>query len=136
MTDQKIDFTLVSPEKHVLSDQVDMVVVPGESGDFGVLPRHAATISTLRPGLVTVHRGDDKQHIFITDGFANVNEETCTVLAESVEFVDDLNLQEIEALHQKINEEIDIARDESEKRELRRSKELMMLKIQLLKKLS
>ncbi len=136
MTDQKVDFTLVSPEKHVLSDHVDMVVVPGESGDFGVLPNHAAVISNLRPGLVAVHRGNDIQHIFITEGFANVNEESCTVLAESVEFVDDLNLEEMETLKQKISEEIDIARDESEKRELRRSKELMMTKIQLLKNLS
>lgn len=136
MSQEKVDFTLVSPEKHVMNDHVDMVVVPGEEGDFGVLPNHAATISTLRPGLVTLHRGEEKEHIFITDGFANVNETSCTVLAESVEFVSELNMQEIEELHQKVHDEIAIARDESEKRELRRSKELMMIKIQLLKKLS
>ena len=136
MTAQKVDFTIVSPEKHVLSKDVDMVVVPGESGDFGILPNHAATISTLRPGLVTIFDKGEESHIFITDGFANVNESSCTVLAESVEFVDELSIEEMEALHQKIIDELAIARDESEKRELRRSKELMMVKIQLLKKLS
>lgn len=133
---QKVDFTLVSPEKHVLSEHVDMVVVPGDSGDFGVLPNHAATISTLRPGLVTLFQGESKQHIFITEGFVNVNETSCTVLAESVEFVEELNLEEIEDLYTKIQEEIAIARDDSEKRELKRSRELMFVKIQLLKKLS
>ncbi len=132
----QVEFNLVSPEKHVLTDKVDMVVVPGESGDFGVLPNHAAIISTLRPGLVTLHRGDKKEHIFITDGFANVNETSCTVLAESCEFVEKLNLEEMEMLSKKIQDEIDIARDESEKRELNRSRELMMIKIELLKKLS
>ena len=136
MSLEKVNFTLVSPEKHILTEAVDMVVVPGEAGDFGVLPDHAAMISTLRPGLVTMVQGDEKRHIFITEGFANVNESSCTVLAESSEFVDELNLDEMEALSQKIQEEIDIARDESEKRELSRSRELMMLKIQMLKKLS
>ena len=136
MSLEKVNFTLVSPEKHILTEAVDMVVVPGEAGDFGVLPDHAAMISTLHPGLVTMVQGDEKRHIFITEGFANVNESSCTVLAESSEFVDELNLDEMEALSQKIQEEIDIARDESEKRELSRSRELMMLKIQMLKKLS
>ena len=136
MSQEKIDFTLVSPEKHIMSEAVDMVVVPGEAGDFGVLPDHAAMISNLRPGLVTIFQGEKKKHIFITEGFANVNEKSCTVLAESSEFVDELNIDEMEALHQKIQEEIDIARDDSEKRELNRSRELMMMKIQLLKKLS
>ena len=58
------------------------------------------------------------------------------MLAESVEFVEELNLEEIEDLYTKIQEEIAIARDDSEKRELKRSRELMFVKIQLLKKLS
>lgn len=136
MSHEKVEFILVSPEKHVMSDFVDMVVVPGESGDFGVLPDHAAMISNLRPGLVTIYKGEEKQHIFITEGFANVNEASCTVLAETTEFVDELNLEEMETLYKHLQEEIDIARDESEKQELGRSREIMMTKIQLLKKLS
>ena len=80
--------------------------------------------------------GKEKQHIFITEGFANVNESSCTVLAETTEFVDELNLEEMETLYKHLQEEIEIARDESEKEELRRSGKLMMIKIQLLKKLS
>lgn len=136
MSHEKVEFILVSPEKHVMSDFVDMVVVPGEAGDFGVLPDHAAMISNLRPGLVTIYKDKKKQHIFITEGFANVNEASCTVLAETTEFVDELNLEEMENLYKQLQEEIEIARDESEKEELSRSREIMMTKIQLLKKLS
>ena len=136
MAQKKVDFTLVSPEKHIMSESIDMVVVPGEDGDFGVLPNHAATISNLRPGLVTIFNDDKKQHIFVTEGFVNVTETSCTVLAESSEFVDKLNIQEMEQLASRIQEEIDIARTESEKRELHRTKELMMLKIDLIKKIT
>ncbi len=136
MSHEKVEFILVSPEKHVMNDFVDMVVVPGEAGDFGVLPDHAAMISNLRPGLVTLYKGQEKQHIFITEGFANVNEASCTILAETTEFVEELNLEEMELLYKHLQAEIDIARNESEKEELRRNSEIMMIKIQLLKKLS
>jgi F-type H+-transporting ATPase subunit epsilon len=50
MAEGKVAFELVSPERLLLSEEVDMVVVPGEEGDFGVLPRNAPLFSTLRPG--------------------------------------------------------------------------------------
>ena len=50
MADDKVGFELVSPERLLLSESVEMVVVPGSEGDFGVLPRHTPMISTVRPG--------------------------------------------------------------------------------------
>ena len=49
MADNAVQFELVSPEKLLLSEDVEMVVVPGVEGDFGVLPGHAPMISTVRP---------------------------------------------------------------------------------------
>ena len=57
MAEGKVAFELVSPERLLLSQEVDMVVVPGEEGDFGVLTRHAPMISTLRPGVIQVRIG-------------------------------------------------------------------------------
>ena len=58
-------FHLVSPERLVLSQDVDMVIVPGEEGDMGILPAHAAVISVLRPGLIQVYEaGEITQRIF------------------------------------------------------------------------
>ena len=54
MAEERVEFELVTPERLVVSRGVDMVVVPGAEGDFGVLPRHTPMISTVRPGVVRV----------------------------------------------------------------------------------
>lgn len=76
-------FELVSPERLVLSRDVEMVVVPGSEGYFGVLPRHAPMISTLAPGVIDIYQGGAVvDRIFVAGGFAEVTETRCTVLAE------------------------------------------------------
>ena len=76
-------FDLVSPEKLLLSEYVEMVVVPGAEGDFGVLIGHAPLISALRPGVIDTYAGTKvEKRIFVAGGFAEVIGERCTVLAE------------------------------------------------------
>jgi len=83
MADGKVSLELVTPERLLLSEEADMVVVPGGAGDFGVLPRHAPLISTVRPGAIRVHDGaGEPRAIFVAGGFAEVTPERCTVLAE------------------------------------------------------
>ena len=78
-----IQFDLVSPERLVASEAVEMVVVPGGEGDLGVLPGHSLLIGTVRPGVIDIHEGGKvKASIFVAGGFVEVNPETCTVLAE------------------------------------------------------
>ncbi len=79
----KTKFELVSPERLVLSEDVDMVVVPGSEGDFGVLAGHSPVVSTLRFGTIDVHDGGAiKDRIFVAGGFAEVTPDGVTVLAE------------------------------------------------------
>ena len=79
----KTQFELVSPERLLISKAVDMVVVPGTEGDFGVLPDHAPLISSVRPGVIAVFEGGQvTDRIFVAGGFAEVTGERCTVLAE------------------------------------------------------
>ena len=76
-------FELVSPERFLVSKDVEMVVVPGAEGYFGVLPQHAPMISTLNAGVIDIHHGGRvEERIFIAGGFAEVTEDRCTVLAE------------------------------------------------------
>ena len=82
MADQ-IQFELVSPEQLLASRPVEMVVVPGVEGDFGVLPGHAPLVSAVRPGVIAVfENGQVVERIFVVGGFAEVIPERCTVLAE------------------------------------------------------
>ena len=92
-----ISFELVSPEKLLLSEEVEMVVVPGVEGDFGVLIGHAPLISALRPGVITTYEGTrvDKT-IFVAGGFAEVTAERCTVLAEEAVPVDEIDRAAVE----------------------------------------
>jgi F-type H+-transporting ATPase subunit epsilon len=76
-------FELVTPERMALSEDVGQVVVPGVEGDFTVLPGHAAVISALRPGIIDVTLPDaSKTRIYVKGGFAEVDGDHLTVLAE------------------------------------------------------
>jgi F-type H+-transporting ATPase subunit epsilon len=76
-------FELVTPERMALSEDVAQVVVPGVEGEFAVLPGHAPVISALRPGVIDVTLPDARRtRIFVKGGFAEVDAEHVTVLAE------------------------------------------------------
>ncbi|MFD2265481.1 ATP synthase F1 subunit epsilon [Lacibacterium aquatile] len=80
----KLAFELVSPERLLMSKPVDMVVMPGTEGMFGVLKGHAPLIATLAPGVVDVYEaGQIVDKIFVGGGFAEVTGERCVVLAET-----------------------------------------------------
>ena len=94
----KTQFELVSPERLLISKAVDMVVVPGTEGDFGVLPDHAPLISSVRPGVIAVFDGGQvTDRIFVAGGFAEVTGERCTVLAEQAMPLAELDRVKIEA---------------------------------------
>jgi F-type H+-transporting ATPase subunit epsilon len=80
-----LHFELVTPEKLVRSERVYMVVVPGTEGDFGVLEGHAPFMSTVRDGAIQVFASPTAapESIPVVGGFAEVNENGLTVLAES-----------------------------------------------------
>ncbi|WP_292070043.1 ATP synthase F1 subunit epsilon [Brevundimonas sp. UBA7534] len=78
----KLNFSLVSPEREVFSGLVDQVDAPGVEGDFGVLPDHAPFMTALREGLVSVYSGGAVTRYDVKGGFADVNGEGLTILAE------------------------------------------------------
>jgi F-type H+-transporting ATPase subunit epsilon len=80
----RVQFELVTPERLIVSTEVEMVVVPGTEGNFGVLPGHSPLISTTRPGNIDIYetRPTISNRIFVVSGIAEVTPERCTVLAE------------------------------------------------------
>jgi F-type H+-transporting ATPase subunit epsilon len=81
---EAFQFELVAPERLLMSEAVDQVVVPGSEGYFTVLKGHAPFMSTLRPGVVDVTPagGGAAERIFVRGGFADVNADGLTILAE------------------------------------------------------
>lgn len=78
----KISFDLVSPERLLLSDEADMVTIPGTEGYMGVMAGHAPVISTLRPGMIDVLKDGTDTRFFIRGGFAEISASKVTILAE------------------------------------------------------
>ena len=80
-----IALEIISPEKLLLTRQVDMVVIPGTDGDIGVLPGHSKLITGLRGGLVDIYeKGTISGRFFVSGGFAEVTESRCAVLADAI----------------------------------------------------
>ena len=118
MADQ-IQFELVSPERLLLSEPVEMVVVPGVEGDFGVLPGHAPLVSTVRRGVIAVFEGGKVvQRIFVARGFAEVTAERCTVLAEQATPVADIDRAAAEGEIRDARDDLGEAKDDVERARL------------------
>ena len=118
MADNKVEFELVSPERLLLSEPVEMVVVPGEEGDFGVLPKHAPLISLVRPGVIQVYEGNQvKERIFVAGGFAEVTPARCTVLAEQAVPVAEIDRAEVQDMLKDAREDLVDAKDDAERKE-------------------
>ena len=92
-----LQFELVSPEKLLFSGEVEQVDVPGAEGDFGVLAGHAPFVTTLRPGILTVHGARGEQKVVVLGGFAEVSAEGLTVLADVAEDIADIDRETIAA---------------------------------------
>lgn len=87
-----VGFDVITPDRLLLSESADMVVAPGGDGDFGVLPGHAPLLTTLRAGVINVHRdGKITTRIFVAGGFAEVSDNRLTILAEEAQAVDDID---------------------------------------------
>jgi len=110
----KLHFDLVSPERRLFSGDVDQVVVPGEEGDFGVLPMHAPFMSTIRSGAITVMDGSETSRTFIHGGFAEVTPAGLTILAEEAIPVSEIDVEATTQLLADTREDLDDAKDEHE----------------------
>ncbi|MEK9678047.1 MAG: ATP synthase F1 subunit epsilon [Rhodospirillaceae bacterium] len=110
----KVTFELVSPSRLLASEDVDMVVVPGEEGDFGVMPGHTPVLSTVRAGVVDIHNdGQVTKRLFVEGGFAEATDERCTVLAEEATPLDEITAEAAGERLAKAQEALNSADDES-----------------------
>jgi F-type H+-transporting ATPase subunit epsilon len=90
-----INLEIVSPEKLLLAQSVDMVVIPASEGDMGVLEGHAPMIVMLRGGAISLYEDDRvTDTLFVASGFAEVTPERCTVLANEVMPIAEANKEE------------------------------------------
>ena len=95
MAENKIQLSIVTPERLVLSEDVDQVNVPGVEGDLGILYDHAPILTTMRAGRFSYElvseKGRETIHMIVSGGYLEVTDNRVIVLAEAVEFLDEVD---------------------------------------------
>jgi F-type H+-transporting ATPase subunit epsilon len=106
-------FELVSPERLLMSEDAEHVVVPGSEGDFGVLAGHAPVVSSLRPGVLEVIKpGGERTRIFVRGGFAEVTPESLTILAQQAIDMAEIKPEDIARQIKDAEEDVADAKDD------------------------
>ncbi|MEE2987070.1 MAG: F0F1 ATP synthase subunit epsilon [Nitrospinota bacterium] len=99
-----LQLTIVTPEKMVVTEEVDQVNVPGVEGDMGILYDHAPILTTLRPGKVSYQQDTETIFLVVSGGYLEVTDNRVIVLAETAEFLDEIDRTRAEAARGKAEE--------------------------------
>ncbi len=119
MAEGKLLLEIVTPQGLVFSSEVDEVTASGSEGEFGVLPGHVPFITTLKIGMLTCKKGNEKLIFFVNWGYAEIGPDKVIVLADSAEKSDEIDVERArEAMKRaeellKKAEDVDFARAES-----------------------
>lgn len=110
---ESFKFELVSPERLLVSEQVESVVIPGSEGEMTVMANHAPLMTTVKPGVVTVKTAGGKEERYVVfGGFADIVPAGCTLLAESATAVKDIDRAELLRRIQDAREDVNDAKDD------------------------
>jgi len=88
-----LQLDVITPERRLLSEQVDSVTVPGLNGELGILPGHTPLISALQTGILSYAQGPTVRRLLVSGGFVEVNADRVSVLADLAEFPEEVNAQ-------------------------------------------
>jgi F-type H+-transporting ATPase subunit epsilon len=101
---------IITAERQVYSDDVDVVVAPGIEGELGILPRHAPLMTALQPGELLIRKNGEESYLVVTGGFMEVLGNRVTILADAAERSDEID-------EQRAQQAMEQARERLEKRE-------------------
>ena len=109
MPDIRLD--VVTAERMVYSDNVDMVVAPGFEGQLGILPHHTPLMTALLPGELRIKKGGEEVSLVISGGFLEVRPDKVVVLADTAERADEIDVERAEAARRRAQERLSQQRE-------------------------
>ena len=116
----KLKFEIITAERVVYTDEVDIVVAPGIEGQLGILPHHAPLMTMLQPGEVVTRKGGEESAMFVSGGFLEVRGDKVIVLADTAERAEEIDVARAEAAKTRAEErlkgrvpDLDLARVEA-----------------------
>ena len=103
---QKLTLSVVTPEKQLVSEEVDQVNAPGSEGDFGVLYDHAPILTNLRSGQLSYENDGESTALVISGGYLEVPDNRVTILAETGEFLHEIDRERAERARSQAEEKL------------------------------
>ena len=113
---ETLTLDIVTPYGHIFTEEVDEVLAPGSEGEFGVLPEHAPFLTTLKIGILTYKKGSETWHFFMNWGYAEVGPDKVTILADSAEKSDEIDIERAKEAMKRAEELLKQAADIDEAR--------------------
>ncbi|GIW10476.1 MAG: F0F1 ATP synthase subunit epsilon [Chloroflexi bacterium] len=101
-----LQFEIVTAERQVYADQVDVVIAPGVEGQLGILPHHTPLVTLLEPGELIVRRGDQEVSLFVSGGFLEVRPDKVVVLADVAERAEEIDVARAEEARRRAEERL------------------------------
>ena len=129
----KLQLELVLPDKLVASKLVDMVIIAGTEGDFGVLPEHAPLVSSIRPGLLEIHDSEKTEKFFLAGGFVEVLSNQVSILASELCSLEDIDISSCKDEIENLKKQLNSSQDEKEKSLIQNNIDKLEVKIALIK---
>ena len=127
----RLGFEIVTAERVVYSDEVDVVVAPSVDGQLAVLPQHAPLMAMLQPGEIIVRKDAEEQSLFVSGGFMEVIGNRVTVLADTAERADEIDTARAEEARKRAEQRIALPASEADHERARAAmmRSLMRLKV-------
>ncbi|MBU0624774.1 ATP synthase F1 subunit epsilon [Patescibacteria group bacterium] len=108
----KLIFELTTPERVVEKKEVDGITVPTQAGEITVLPGHIPLVSSLKPGMITLHLERQQEYLAVSGGFLEVQPNGRVILlADSAERAEELDLQKVEEARERARQALEEKRD-------------------------
>jgi F-type H+-transporting ATPase subunit epsilon len=128
---EKIKLEIVTPERVVITDEVDEVVLPGMEGEFGVLHGHIPFLTALKVGVLTYKKGEEEEHLAVSWGYAEVTSDNVKVLAETAEKATEIDLQRAETAREAAEKILTAGKEDTEYEEAKVKLEKAVIRVQV-----
>ena len=122
---------IVTAERELYSGEANLVSAPGTEGRLGILPRHAALLTTLAPGALNIKLGDAEEPIFVSGGFLEVSNNSVIVLADTAELAEEIDQARAQEARRRAQEELAQAQSDIERAELLGALERAMTRLRV-----
>ena len=122
---------IVTAERELYNGEADLVSAPGSEGRLGILPRHAALLTTLSPGALNIKLGDTEEPIFVSGGFLEVSNNSVIVLADTAELAEEIDQARAQEARRQAQEHLAQAQSDVERAELLGALERAMTRLRV-----